>query len=233
MAQRVALPGRAVMAVFALALAVFSLAAADGASATSWANQTSGESGLRLLGVSCASVTNCWAVGSFGFVLTTTDGLTWSGGQSAHTSDWINGVSCPTTSRCWAVTQGGKVEAMTITTNPDGTQTTTWSQQTTAPLGSFLSGVSCPTASNCWAVGASGQIIETSDAGSMWQPQVSGTTNALYGIGCCTRVDEHMLGWRRRRNDPCNDQRRYDLVITDIRHDREPPRRFVLIRNRL
>lgn len=198
MAQRLELlrVGRqSLVARLALAVALALLAVATvelglpahayGASDTSWTAQSSGESGEILASLSCASAMDCWAVGSWGTIVATTDGgLMWSPQSSAAGVDWLTGVSCPTASQCWAVTRNGDVEA-----TKDGGST--WSDELTGTGSSStsgtalaLSGVSCPTASHCWAVGNLGQIIETSDGGTAWQPQGSGTTKDLYGVAC-------------------------------------------------
>jgi len=156
-----------------LPLSDYAYAASD----TTWIAQSSGESGMRLVGVSCVSAMSCWAVGSWGTTVGTSNGgSTWSAESSGY-SNWFYGVSCPTASRCWAVTVGGNV----YTTANGGT---TWSPQSSVSVRTSLWGVSCPTASNCWAVGQTGTIIDTGDAGTVWQQQASGTLNALYGITC-------------------------------------------------
>src|SRR6185503_19031523 len=49
-----------------------------------------------------------------------------------------------------------------------------------------LNGADCPDQATCWAVGNGGAILATTDAGSTWSTQVSGSTAQLNAISCPT-----------------------------------------------
>jgi photosystem II stability/assembly factor-like uncharacterized protein len=62
--------------------------------------------------------------------------------------------------------------------------------------------VSCPTATNCFAVSGQyiyvapvgGTILATTDGGSTWNPQSSGTNNYLSGVSCPTATTCFAVG---------------------------------------
>lgn len=62
----------------------------------------------------------------------------------------------------------------------------TWNWQNPLPDGRYLFGVSCPSSTNCFAVGDLGQILASTDGGSHWTAQASGTTHDLISISCST-----------------------------------------------
>jgi photosystem II stability/assembly factor-like uncharacterized protein len=45
-------------------------------------------------------------------------------------------------------------------------------------------GVACPRPSTCVAVGWNSTILRSTDGGSIWHHQSSGTPNYLYGVAC-------------------------------------------------
>lgn len=122
-------------------------------------------------GISCATVTTCAAL-QFSYVVTTTNGGTsWSsvyGGQTI-----LNGISCPSAGRCFAGANDGSVY---IGFNSFGASST---QERGG-----LFGVSCPTAAQCFAAGDYGMVVATSDGGSVWSQQASGTAAQLNAISC-------------------------------------------------
>ena len=121
-----------------------------------------------LLGVSCTSATNCWAVGDDSGLTGPTvgqalhwNGSKWSRGTVPNPSTIFNelfGVRCTSASDCWAVgedtSNSGAVLNEALHWN--GTK---WSPVTIPSPGgttngiSGLSGVFCTSASDCWAVG--------------------------------------------------------------------------------
>jgi hypothetical protein len=141
-----------------------------------------------LLDVSCASASDCWAVGEYG-VLTASgeiilnqvlhwNGSGWSaatvpnpGGSANNDANALESVRCNSKGNsCWAVGTYGFVGSPTTLLNEalhwNGT---TWSQiGTPNPDGTggnavnTLSGVTCTAASDCWAVGDYGSESSTS-----------------------------------------------------------------------
>ena len=142
---------------------------------STWSAQVSGTPWLY--GITCASATTCFAVGTGGAILATIDGSSWSG-QTSGTSVQLQGVSCASTTRCWAVGGSGTILATT-----DGGAT--WTAQTSGTANQ-LNGIACLGTSVCWAVGAGGTIVATNNGGSTWSSQTSGTTNQLNAVSCLT-----------------------------------------------
>jgi photosystem II stability/assembly factor-like uncharacterized protein len=92
----------------------------------------------------------------------------------------LDAVSCPSTHSCVAVGELGKV-ATTSDLDHDGGS---WSIQKVNGV-STLSGVSCPKASStCFAVGDYGAVLKSTDSGSSWKAQDSGTSTFLNGVSC-------------------------------------------------
>ena len=84
----------------------------------------------------------------------------------------------------------GTIQADLVSTG-DGT----WVWQNPLPQGNTLNGVSCPDVNTCFAVGASGTILTTTNGGSSWTGQSSGTSNFLTDVSCpdantCFVVDQ-------------------------------------------
>jgi photosystem II stability/assembly factor-like uncharacterized protein len=144
------------------------VATTDGAN--SWTQQSSTTT-RDLDAVACPTASTCYAVGTFGTVVATSNGgATWTA-QSSGAQVYLSGVSCPSTTTCYAV--GGHIVA---TTNGGAT----WTEQIAS--GDFYD-VSC-VMSACSAVGNAGGILGTSDGGSQWQSQSSGTSNTLWAVSC-------------------------------------------------
>jgi hypothetical protein len=181
---------------------------------TSWSimstpNPAAGSRIATLADVSCATATNCFAVGSFEtatFVDKTLvehwDGTSWSivgsPNQSGADATGLSAVSCASTTRCEAVgssTSGATNSPFTVHWNG-----TTWSvAPNTPPAGSSsLTGVSCPSATSCDAVGsASGvggprTLVEHWN-GTNWtvvtSPDPSGTTFSFLDDVACTAAN--------------------------------------------
>jgi len=161
--------------------------------------------------VSCASTSNCVAIGSYpgdpfaGMMAEVWNGSTWTAMALPEPSRGfpdgiVRGVSCSSATRCTAVGDNGS------TTNP-GTSLplaerwngSTWTVQAPpaapGPDGSSLYGVSCPAATSCTAVGTS-QFSSAAPVafierwnGSSWTMQPSSlpagaTGAALDGVSC-------------------------------------------------
>jgi hypothetical protein len=127
-------------------------------------NTTSTQDKL-LNSVTCASASECWAVGYYNdgnfdhTLIEQWNGSSWtivsSPNSSATSWNMLNAVTCTSTSDCWAVgnyisganhhplTEHWDGTSWTIATSPDGN----------ANNENFLNGVTCASASECWAVG--------------------------------------------------------------------------------
>src|SRR5207244_508039 len=145
---------------------------------TSWAivnspNATSLDNFIEdsyLNGVTCASASDCWAVGydfsspneGFQPLIEHSNGTLWSIVAAPNTGAGalLDSVTCPSTSDCWAV---GHYDA-SYATVPHPNQTfiehwngVTWvivpSPNTSVTLNNYLTSVTCTSATNCWAVG--------------------------------------------------------------------------------
>jgi hypothetical protein len=109
------------------------------------------------------------AVGDFGAILTSPDGVNWTG-QASGTSDWLSGVAYGN-GLFVAVGDGGA-----ILTSPDGVN---WTQQTSGTSNHLL-GVTYGNGLFV-AVGDGGTIL-TSPDGVSWTQRTSGTSKQLYGV---------------------------------------------------
>jgi len=123
----------------------------------------------NLLGVSCTSAKNCWAVGEDNAINGPTvgqalhwNGSTWSQGKVPNPSsifDELFGVRCTSAANCWAVGEDTSNSGALLNEalHWNGTK---WSSATIPSPGgttnglSELAGVFCTSASDCWAVGS-------------------------------------------------------------------------------
>jgi subtilisin family serine protease len=172
---------------------------------TEWAiqstpNPTTNVNYLR--DVSCASASECWAVGQGTYKLgegkasvsiaVRWNGSTWTAQTLAEPSEGLAGVSCTSSSACTAVGKGLAVQRW---------NGSSWSKQTAATpaggTGMTFSGVSCTSATACTAVGSysNGHTIPLAESwnGTAWSVQeatdpvgtVTGATaGALEGVSC-------------------------------------------------
>ena len=168
-----------------------------------------------LLGVSCASLSACEAVG----VTTSKAGAQkvlaegWNGTrwqlQSAPGlagGNQLNGVSCTSPSACTAV--GGTSLAKTLVERWNGSR---WQIQSapTPPGGGFLSGVACTSSTACTAVGGSNPFTPSAKTlaerwnGTTWRIQPTANPpqggGALFSVACtspsaCTAVGNSNAG---------------------------------------
>jgi hypothetical protein len=184
---------------------------------TSWAIVTSPNALAMqtnlLNGVTCASASDCWAVGFYNTATTTQplierwQGASWAVVNSANTSapqnNYLSGVTCTSASDCWAV--GYYRGDQTLIERWDGTS---WaivsSPNTSATQNNELYGVTCVSASDCWAVGrySNGMLgltlIEHWD-GTSWSIVTSPNplitqTNWLYAVTCVSASDCWAVG---------------------------------------
>ncbi len=174
-----------------------------------------------LLGVTCVSASDCWAVGySFNGANYQTltehwDGTSWAVIGSANSSTIQNnilyGVTCVSSSDCWAVGYGVSYNGaayiyQTLIEHWDGTSWTVVASPNSLGLGaSILYGVTCVSASNCWAVGYSlsgnnSQTLVERWNGTSWAIVNSANTlptqnNILYGVTCTSASDCWAVGY--------------------------------------
>jgi hypothetical protein len=123
-----------------------------------------------LLGVTCTSAADCWAVGSrfdtFGVNQTLIehwDGSLWSVVPSPDSStiqaDTLQGVTCMSASDCWAVGFSSESETRfhTLVEHWDGNSWSVVPSPDANPTSrNILLGVKCTSASQCWAAGYQG-----------------------------------------------------------------------------
>ena len=137
---------------------------------TSWsivsAPSTSPTQRNLLLGVTCESASNCWAVGSYfnggayQALIERWDGISWTIVTSPDTSptqdNILAGVTCASASDCWAV--GYHLAGVAYQTLIERWDGTSWSivasPNASIAKGNTLAAVTCATASDCWAVGS-------------------------------------------------------------------------------
>ena len=131
------------------------------AASGSWTQQTASLA-HTLFGISCPTQSTCFAVGSGGFMLRTTDaGTTWTPLASGVTDSFLS-ISCPNTTTCFTADNNGIVLKTT-----DGGQT--WTSQS---LGQYfaLNAIDCPTTLVCYTA----RGFMTQDGGTTWAPQAAG-----------------------------------------------------------
>jgi hypothetical protein len=143
---------------------------------TSWASVSSANSSSTqdnyLTGVTCASASDCWAVGYYDPTGTGDVGLpiierlngppsnSWSIFTSPNIGiTYLTGVTCASSSECWAVGYGIDPDASNPTyyTLIEQWNGSSWQfvGSPNKPNDNYLSGVACASASQCWAVGNS------------------------------------------------------------------------------
>jgi hypothetical protein len=151
-------------------------------SSPTWqASQPSGDNQVE--GVSCLSSGLCVAVGSNGWVETSTSPGTgsWSGPVDADPGQDLNGVACLSDGGCVAVDGNGQVIA---SSNPTG-DAASWSQAGAVDPGESLSAVSCTPTDVCVTVDGAGAVAVSTHPLSTWAPAASvDGTDALNDSSC-------------------------------------------------
>ncbi len=135
--------------------------------------------------MSCPTTTACFAIGSGGLIIETTNGSTWKHSAPNGTSTQVNGVSCPNNSDCFQVA-GSQVFA---TTDGGGTWPVVLSDYSVT-----FNQVSCPALGTCFVVAgaspgnvASAQLFGTSDGGATWPvKRTLQSAETIAGISCPT-----------------------------------------------
>ena len=166
---------------------------------------TTQDNGLH--GVTCASASDCWAVGDT--LIEHWNGTAWSIAAAPNAGE-LSGITCTTASDCWGVgsyrvglysqtlIEHWNGKAWSIVTSPNTSST---------QLNS-LSRVTCTSASNCWAVGDyyNFSIIRNQPHhtliehwnGAAWSivtsPNASDTFNTLSDVTCTSASDCWAIG---------------------------------------
>lgn len=187
---------------------------------TSWSIVPAPNSGPNesnyLLGVTCTSSSQCWAVGyaqSLGFeqpVIEQWNGVAWTMTTASTNGTNFNllyAVTCSGTAHCFAV---GNHEQNTRGLEWDGNSWSVVPSDSAEGGGllDMLQGVACPSAADCWAVGAGGgpPFIQHWN-GNSWTIFPS-DNNLLYyqylsGVTCASQSSCWAVGWY---NDGIHDQ---------------------------
>src|SRR5207302_131548 len=167
----------------------------------------------RFYGVTCASASDCWAVGYsdngnafFGEPLQTLiehwNGNSWAivtSPNNGTATNLLNGVTCVSASQCLAVGFYFNGNGSIFQTLIEQWNGTAWaivtSPNSSATADNTLGGVTCPSTSQCWAVGESGDPIAGNTQtlieqwnGTSWaivtSPNPSVHANELFGVTC-------------------------------------------------
>lgn len=140
-------------------------------------------------GIACPSSSTCFVAGAVsGLIMATTDaGNTWS---RKMRTDSLSTIVCPSVSICYAA---GRSSPIFVTT--DGGNT--WNSKN-MPANLEFARIACSSGSTCFAVGSDyssklektfGAVIATTDGGSSWKTQVSGTRYPELSSITCPDVD--------------------------------------------
>lgn len=139
--------------------------------------------------LACPTPNRCYAVGSDGVVMISTDfGAQWTPQTVAQDERYLLSIACPSATTCVAV----GYDALILHTSDGGEN---WISQT-SPTAEDLYDVSCIDQAHC-LIGllAGGDLIETRDGGQNWSPQdISGfevltQTLTCASDGACLLVD--------------------------------------------
>jgi len=169
-----------------------------------------------LYGVTCASSSECWAVGDYndgsGYQTLAIEwnGTSWNLANTPNNqsgNNYLYGVTCASSSECWAVgdyyDSSNYLQTLALEWNG-----TSWAQATTPDPGGTsasneLYGVTCVSSSDCWAVG---YYVDSSNAdqtlalewnGTSWAQSTTpdpGSNDFLYGVTCASSSDCWAVG---------------------------------------
>jgi photosystem II stability/assembly factor-like uncharacterized protein len=127
-----------------------------------------------LFAISCPTTSMCMAVGRAGIGFETINGgALWT--QVANNAVSFDAVSCPDASHCFATGADGDVYLLLIQTPTPFV--------TTGAAGA-LYGISCTSIARCYAGGEFATVVRTTNGGTGWSNQTSGTKNDLVGVSC-------------------------------------------------
>ena len=124
-----------------------------------------------LRGVTCASASDCWAVGNYldlsngtgGSLIQRWNGTSWtvvSSPNSLEPYNILTDVTCTSASNCWAVGDYSPSSATGHKTLIERWDGTAWAivsspNATSGPIGNILNNVACASDLDCWVVGSS------------------------------------------------------------------------------
>ena len=179
----------------------------------SW-NLAISTSGSRLNSVTCASASDCWAVGNF---IERWNGSAWSF-QTYPPSGTLYGVTCASAAECWAVGSIG-IYVGDYVPLLEHTRIAQWngsewiavsSPNTDNTHTNRLNSVACGSATECWAVG---YYVDDSDRhqtliekwnGTSWvifpSPNNGTQNNQLLGVTCPLATDCRAVGYYTNSN---------------------------------
>ncbi len=142
--------------------------------------------GVGLSGLGCFGANDCWAVGSKGQIVATSNGGSSWAAQSSNTTGNIDSVTCYSGTNCILVGADNAQGPLVQSTSSGGS---TWAQSATG-LAPSASSISCPSASDCIASGSYWGDIATTNGGTSWtaQPLTSGITSTG-AIACPTTTN--------------------------------------------
>ncbi len=190
---------------------------------TEWASVTSPNTSTtqnnRLIGVTCASASDCWAVGDYGnavpgdltgyrTLIEHWDGAAWRIVTSPNTApgqgNQLFSVTCVSASDCWAAGQYYNGGDLPLVEHWNGNSWTIVISQDPG-YDNYFNAITCASASDCWAVGAA------TNSGNTWQTLIehwNGTVwtvvpspnpsamqaNQLLGVACASASDCWAVG---------------------------------------
>ena len=148
-------------------------------------------------GVSCPSVSTCYAAGGFSnndslVAKTTNGGVSWSTLTFTSTASigTLDDIACPDTTHCLA-TGGGTVGTAFHTT--DGVH---WTQLTLPAHTTEQSRISCISDTTCFSVSLDGTGLHTTNFGTSWTPLAYHTTSGATAISnTAIYFQSALVGW--------------------------------------
>jgi hypothetical protein len=183
----------------------------DGSAWSIVASPNPGPYNNALIGVTCSSASECWAVGSAynnnknatETLVERWDGNSWSivpSPNNSSTLDQLRSVTCTATSQCWAV--GYNIDGSTYRTLIEQWDGTSWAT-VTSPNASpsdlnLLFDATCASPSECWAVGydinsvtnAYQTLVEQWDGNSWTVATSPNHRNSFLNNVVCTSVSQ-------------------------------------------
>ena len=159
-----------------------------------------------LVGVTCTSASDCWAIGWYSdnsnrdkTLTEHWDGSSWSivpsPNEPANMDSRLLGVACAGSSDCWAVGYGGS-GSQTLVEHWDGSSWTIIDSPYAGP--GQLAAVTCTSASDCWAVGTGSQTLVEHWDGSSWMiisSPINPYAGRLASVECASPSDCWAVGW--------------------------------------
>ena len=160
---------------------------------------TSSTESNALNGVTCASPSDCWAVGgtynsntgSHQTLIERWNGSSWTIVTSPIASGGFSSVTCTLVSDCWAVGSYNTNTGVypTLIEHWDGAS---WAIVTSPDAGA-LQDVACTSVSECWAVSSTGLIDRWN--GSSWGIATSPNAAGLSGVACASASECWAVGY--------------------------------------